>query len=212
MYIIGSSGRKLKVPKGWKNPKNEYHVGHIFYTDLIPFKDPAQKRVKERLSKDMKDKNQELMEQIQRDIDEGSSEAEELKKRLEALRLLETTLPLDSGPVVDVVCFHDGTHWRAVCAMDTDLSHYEPLADYGKEQQYGFLDSVDMISYTVNIYEEGRVVEVYMSGSHGTHCASIAAGFDKDHPELSGIAPGAKVRAKRKFGNVKVLCLGRFCH
>lgn len=55
-------------------------------------------------------------------------------------------------------------------------------------QQWTTFSQKDMMNFSVKIYNEGNLVSlVTTSGSHGTHVASIAAGYDPIHPEGNGM-------------------------
>ncbi len=96
------------------------------------------------------------------------------------------------------VVYHDGTHWRAVLDVDesADLSARQPMADFHVEKQFGFFADRDhcLLSYAVNVYDEGRVLSVVtVAGSHGTHVAGIVGAHYPDAPDMNGVAPGCQI-------------------
>jgi len=57
------------------------------------------------------------------------------------------------------------------------------------------------ITFALNIFPDEKRISLYFDdGSHGTHCAGIAAGFNIGSTGLNGVAPGAKVIGL-KLGN-----------
>lgn len=53
---------------------------------------------------------------------------------------------------------------------------------------------LDKLNYTINIYEDGNLLEISRASSdHGTHVASIIASNFPNEPEKNGIAPGAQL-------------------
>ena len=103
----------------------------------------------------------------------------------------------DTGLFVDCVVFQDEQQiWRAL--VDThgtgDLRETPALASYGLEHVHMKWDEVSQLNFCVNIFNEGKLLSLVVdSGAHGTHVASIVAGYYPEQPELNGVAPGAQI-------------------
>ena len=87
---------------------------------------------------------------------------------------------------------------------DGDLSDEKPLRNY-KENFDSFTiqnqKGLTPLTFALNIFPEEKRISLYFDdGSHGTHCAGIAAGFNIGDSGLNGVAPGAKVIGL-KLGN-----------
>ncbi|GFT82599.1 tripeptidyl-peptidase 2 [Nephila pilipes] len=207
-YIVGLTGRKLKIPSHWENPSGKFHIGVKNAYELYP------KLLKERLLKDRKEKfwdpfHKLLLAEVIRKAQEFANlhpnvnqlsvnqklYKEELEAQLEVLNTLEKKY-YDPGPAYDCVVFHDGKKWRIV--IDTsekgDLEKCKLLGAYSETYDYAMLTSNDRLNYCVNVYEDGNLLEIVsMSTGHGTHVASIAAAYFPDKPDKNGIAPGAQI-------------------
>jgi tripeptidyl-peptidase-2 len=93
--------------------------------------------------------------------------------------------------------------WVAVDSTGTgDFTSARALTNYIHGGEYGVLDGVSLMNYTVNIYNSGQLVSLVTTvGSHGTHVAGIVAanesvpdGLGADH---NGLAPGAQLLSLR---------------
>ncbi|MCB9206077.1 MAG: S8 family serine peptidase [Ignavibacteriales bacterium] len=87
---------------------------------------------------------------------------------------------------------------------DGDLTDEKPLRNY-KENLDSFVlpnkNGLPQFTLGLNIFPENNLVSFYFDdGSHGTHCAGIAAGNRIGETDLFGVAPGAKVIGL-KLGN-----------
>ncbi|XP_023932445.1 tripeptidyl-peptidase 2 [Lingula anatina] len=213
--IVGLTGRKLRVPEDWRNPSGQWHVGVKSAMELYP------RGLRDRLSKENREKTWDpqhrvtlaeanrLLEEFDAKHPTPNAEEklikEDLKSRVEHLTSMDKNFSF-CGPVFDCVVFHDGETWRA--CVDTseqgDLESCKLLANYREEHQYGTLSNEDMLNYSVNIYNEGNLLEVVTNaGSHGTHVACIAAGHFPAEPEKNGVAPGAQIVAI-KIGDTRL--------
>lgn len=206
-YIVGLTGRKLKIPSNWKNPSGSYHVGaknaYELYTSWV--KDRVDKSKKEKV---WEPAHKVAAAEVTRKCREFEKEhpAENLKGN-DKLKLedLETQAELLSeaekkyqgqGPTYDCVVFNDGEVWRA--CIDTsasgELASCKVLGEYSKTYDYAQLTPTDQFNYAVNVWDDGKVLEIVgMCSSHGTHVAAIAAAHFPDEPEKNGVAPGAQV-------------------
>lgn len=203
--IIGLTGRVLKIPESWHNPTKQYHLGIKNAYDLYP------KALKERISKERTDRlwtpqHRLALAEVSRKLEEFDALypcptpdevniKEDLNNQIEVLNNLDKKHN-DCGPVFDCIVFHDGITWRA--CVDTsekgNLSECKLLASYREEREYARLSYADMLNFSINIHNEGTVLEIVTNaGSHGTHVACIASGYFPDTPERNGVAPGAQI-------------------
>jgi subtilisin family serine protease len=85
-----------------------------------------------------------------------------------------------------------------------DLSDDKPLRSY-KENFDSFTiqnnKGLPPITFALNVFPEEKMITLFFDdGSHGTHCAGIAAGFNIGNAGINGVAPGAKLIGL-KLGN-----------
>ena len=85
-----------------------------------------------------------------------------------------------------------------------DLSDEKPLRNY-KENYDSFTiqnqNGLTPLTLALNIFPDEKLISLYFDdGSHGTHCAGIAAGYNIGNAGFNGVAPGAKVIGL-KLGN-----------
>ncbi|KAG2389080.1 hypothetical protein C9374_014480 [Naegleria lovaniensis] len=220
--ITGKSGRKLKIDETWKemNPSNQYRIGIKNVFDIYP--QPLVDRVKEERKKQFQKKQTEKIVELKEkanSLRNSSNEesvkkqASEIDKQIAALEELLSKMYEDTGPVLDCVVFLDEktSVWRAVVVSESydpnvnifepvdedqviDLSKEKLLCDFKLEHQYGTFTELDLLNYSVNIYDNGDILSIVApSGSHGTHVAGIVAAYFPDQPELNGVAPGAQI-------------------
>ena len=87
---------------------------------------------------------------------------------------------------------------------DGDLSDEKPIRNYKEKYDYFAIPNVKGLPpfpFALNIFPEQKKVSFHFDdGSHGTHCAGIAAGFDIGDAGFNGVAPGANI-ISLKLGN-----------
>lgn len=87
---------------------------------------------------------------------------------------------------------------------DGDLSDEEPTRSYKEKYDFFTVPNVKELPpfpFALNIFpDQNKVTFHFDDGSHGTHCAGIAAGNNIGNAGLNGVAPGAKV-ISLKIGN-----------
>ena len=93
---------------------------------------------------------------------------------------------------------------------DHDLSDEHKVTNYHEHYDTFMFHTLDTaqsqdrkLTGAVNIYPESHIVSVYFDdGSHGTHVAGIASGYDIDNePGFNGVAPGAQLIAVKFADN-----------
>lgn len=208
--ITGLSGRTLLLNTGWTNPTNQWRLGIKNGYDFFPA------NLKSRIKNERMDMDKKLVTETLLDAQSslakhtntygtnggspGSKEQDlftELTARVTALKSISSSTGSDDlGPVYDIVCWHDGKVWRA--ALDTlgngDLRNSIAFTNYRVEKQWGVLDDNTLLTYALNIYDDGNIVSIVTdAGSHGTHVAGIVAAHHPGNPDMDGVAPGAQI-------------------
>ncbi|OQV18364.1 Tripeptidyl-peptidase 2 [Hypsibius exemplaris] len=194
-FVEGLSGRKLKIPVEWPAQAKKFHLGvlRLFSVASDDFHGEWKEARKEArwLAQHAKATASAMTAAL---ASTDATAKEELEAQQEVLKALEEKYE-DLGPVMDILVYSDGKQWWA--ALDTsetgDLSSAVPLTNYRDGLKYGTIGGIYQINYTVNILEDGNRVEFVIPQPHGTHVASIAAGYFPDAKERNGIAPGAQI-------------------
>lgn len=87
---------------------------------------------------------------------------------------------------------------------DGDLADEEAFRNYKESLKPLFIktkDNLPLLTIAINIFPEMNKVSFFFDdGSHGTHCAGIASGYNIGNNGFNGVAPGAKIVAC-KIGN-----------
>ncbi|XP_058803991.1 tripeptidyl-peptidase 2 isoform X2 [Phymastichus coffea] len=205
-YLIGITGRRLKIPSMWNNPSGEFHLGIKSAYSLYPNK--LRERIETARKKKFWDEgHKKALVEATRVLQEFESKngqistvqekliKEDLEARIEYLTNLEKKYK-DLGPSYDCIVFHDGKMWRA--CIDTseqgDLASGVYLGEYTFTKEYAPLTKDDQLNISINVHDDGNILEIVsLCSPHGTHVASIAAGHFPDNKELNGIAPGAQI-------------------
>ena len=211
--IVGLTKRTLKLGN-FTNPSGKYRLGIKRAFDLFPKQ--LEERIKKERAEEFEKKNLLQLESLEKELEEfknnnkieSEQQKDELKERESRIVQFKNLMKnrTDTGPIYDVVAWNDGKDWRVV--IDTnesgDLTNSVPMTDYRKEYQYAMFSERDCMNYSVNIYEDGKVVSIVTNaGSHGTHVAGIVGAYFPESPELNGVAPGCQIVAV-KIGDSRI--------
>ncbi|CDW52111.1 tripeptidyl peptidase 2 [Trichuris trichiura] len=189
-FVIGLTGRKLRIPNSWKNPSGKYYLGVKAIYELYP--QELKRRVQVCLLLRILGK---CPCSILEFLKNTRLKRKNLDSGLKLLKALDSNYD-DCGPTADCIVFHDGTNW--VACLDTsfcgELSGCKLMASYRIRNEYATITETDMMTYSFNIRDNGMMLEIACTaGLHGTHVACIAAGCFPEDPHRNGVAPGAQI-------------------
>jgi len=206
--LAGLSGRTLTLPAGINNPSGEFHLGlkpasELFYGQVL--KRVAERRAAQRAAalsvrlaaRDRSEDANKLKAALAKAPEERTRTDRDTIARDTALTALQADKTSDaSGPLFDCVVWNDGTAWRVLIDTDedADLRNEKVLRPYGIAGEYATFGGIANTTFAVQVYEKGNLLSIVtVSGSHGTHVASITAGHSASDPSRNGIAPGARI-------------------
>lgn len=206
--------RSLLVNPAWRNPTKVWKVGTKRAYDLWPAELVKRRKAERRRALDVSH-----AACVQQTLARGDEVSDECKARLALLKDMLDAYE-DPGPVLEAVVFHDGEHWRAAVGgaegdvADSaagmpaatgvvDLREAPLLTDYRIERQWAVFGATDLLTYTVNILDDGAMLSlVTLAGTHGTHVAGIV-GAATSEAATSGVAPGAEI-VSLKIGDARL--------
>lgn len=205
--LPGLSGRSLILPEGVMNPSGRFHLGLKAASDLFP--DRALKRLKEyeagqwnaELSRIRAERESTMAAENREWEDKAPEDRNMTEQDLAAREKLLGALEDEYSKCVediyyDCVLWHDGEFWRVLvdCDRDGDLADETILRPFGLAGEYATFDPVSNLNFGVQVFEDGNLLSIVtVSGTHGSHVASIASAHFPDEPERDGIAPGAQI-------------------
>ena len=215
--LLGLSGRKLTLPEGVKNPTGEFRLGlkpasELFYTEVLKRVNDrraaergaaASRRQAERAVAPEAVALKAIRAKAPGDLTRTERDVAARGAALEALE--DGKAAVDSGALYDCVLWQDGTDWRVVIDTDEDgdLRDEKVLRPFGVAGEYGSFGELTFATFGVQVYAGGDLLSVVtVSGAHGTHVASIAAGHSPKEPGRDGIAPGARILSI-KIGDIR---------
>lgn len=215
--LIGLSGRTLVLPAGVINPTGEFRLGlksaHELFYDSVLKRVIALRAAQQAAASSVRlaahDRSEEatkLKAARAKAPDERTRAERDLIAREVALTALETDKSADTnGPLYDCIVWHDGDSWRVVIDTDEDgdLRNEKVLRPYAIAGEYGSFGGIAHTTFGVQVYEKGDLLSIVtVSGAHGTHVASIAAGYTANEAARNGIAPGARI-VSIKVGDIR---------
>ncbi len=214
--LVGLSGKALTLPSSINNPSGDFHLGLKPAKELFPSQ--VWQRLEDHLTAEWeaevsrsraqqeRSNHGELTKALATAPTDRSRSQRDLVARADLRQKLENDfIKSGPGPLYDCVVWHDGTHWRVI--VDTnrngDLADEKQLRPFGVAGEFATFDSSTNASFGVQVYEEGNLLSIVtVSGTHGTHVASIATAHFPSDPSRNGIAPGARVLSI-KIGDVR---------
>lgn len=219
--LEGLTGRKLTLPKKIKNPSGEFYLGMKRARDL--FTGGVNQRISRLRSEEWKrelgeirdrraERNQAAEEKGTRKAFEKAPADLTMKEKDQIAReeirnsLEDRFASSDPGPIYDCVVWSDGEEFHVLIDTDEDgdLRDEKILRPFGIAGEYGSLGQEEAATFAVQVYEKGKLLSIVtVSGSHGSHVASIASAHFPEEPHRDGVAPGARILSI-KIGDTRI--------
>jgi tripeptidyl-peptidase-2 len=230
------TGRTLLLPSKLTNPSGKWWIGSKPAYQLWPG-DLVKRRQSER-RKEFDVEQSRLVDAVQNQLyglekAKASEEAngshtkvqqrEELEAQIAVLKELSQSYA-DPGPIIEVVVFHDGKHYRTLVGgaegdvhdaakglpkeqleelekSEVDLSRVRPIADFRFELEHGQFGDADMLTYTTNVLTDDTDAEMAMSSPKGRPVAlSLVVNSGSHATHVAGIVGAHRTDDEVKNG------------
>uniref|UniRef100_A0A914P6H9 Peptidase S8/S53 domain-containing protein n=1 Tax=Panagrolaimus davidi TaxID=227884 RepID=A0A914P6H9_9BILA len=174
------SGKEIMVPKNWKNPSNEWHLGIKSCKEMY-----SKVLAKSDIHDEKKEEN--------KCLEENETKIEKIKEAVENINLNGTVHNIDN--TMDCIVRNDGIKWCTCIiplSFSKNLENAKILTNFRDEHEYCFI--FDNICCCVTIENDGHLLKLFISkNDHGSCVAQVAAAHYPDQPENNGLAPGAQI-------------------
>uniref|UniRef100_A0A914PL97 Peptidase S8/S53 domain-containing protein n=1 Tax=Panagrolaimus davidi TaxID=227884 RepID=A0A914PL97_9BILA len=179
--LIGLSGRKMRIPKSWKNPSGKWHLG---ITSIL---DECYNTVLDSIK--IKDKNSAQI------LEYNQPKTIESKKAWKKIEIKTYPELLSKDLATDCIVWNNGEKWQA-CLISAEnfknLENIKILSNFRDEHEYCFLSYE--IPCCITIQSNGNLLNLFIPfNSHGSSVAQVAARHFPVELEKDGLAPGAQI-------------------